>query len=121
MKITEKQLSSLLLVASGKNIIKLLALIPVDSGITYTDLRKQFEQMIVSGGMSRTVVYYHLKRLVKHNIVRKDKRYKTYYLTRLGGQLITLVNNFKELCMEYDLSDCDADGKIVLSGLGRKV
>lgn len=119
MQISEKQLNALLAVASVKNIEKLLELIPMDSGICYTDLQKEFNKAINAN--MRSGFFYYLKKLVKNNILRKDQNTKTYYLTRFGIQLITLINNFKEVCREYDLSDCDADGRIVVSVRGRKM
>lgn len=120
MQLNEKELRNLLITAGTKDITKLLDLIPLDSGISYTDLKNQFNQTI---GIDRSSsgFYYYLKRLVRNNILRKDEIYKTYYLTRLGVQLVTLVNNFKELCMEYDISDCDADGRVILKVVGRKI
>jgi hypothetical protein len=53
---------------------------------------------------------YNIRMLVKMGIIKKER--KGYFLTRVGVQLARLLSDFEQVCMSYDISDLDADGKI---------
>ena len=120
MQINDKKLDEILELIHSKNMRLVMNLIQIDSGISYTELKDKYFDKVGGGNLSGKFAYY-LRRLVNNKILTKDKTTGNYYFTRIGIQTINLINNFKIMCREYDLSDLDADGKIILKVVGRKV
>ena len=111
MKINEKQFSSGIKIISNDINRKILFSLYKDKTYRYSDLRKIIEDYRKWGGSSGKFAYY-LRRLHDKKIVKKENG--NYFLTRFGLQITKLVYDMQNICMEYDLNDCDADGKIMV-------
>ena len=121
MQINEKKLEVLLELIHSKNMRVLIDLIPIDSAVKYVDLKNKYYSLKNEENHFSSKFAYYLRKLVERGILIKNKENGFYYFTRIGIQVVNLINNFKEICREYDLSDLDADGKVVLKVVGRKI
>lgn len=117
MNVDNEQISEILKALGSEQQRKIIDLIKL-SGLKYTEMLKIVEpykdRKYKSGKMA-----HHIKVLRDAGLIKVDES-KIYYLTRLGVQAYELVQQFKILCMKYDISDCEADGKpikvIVIEG-----
>jgi|CXWL01.1.fsa_nt_gi DNA-binding HxlR family transcriptional regulator len=119
MKINDDTLDRILQVIASKNNMLILNMIPKDSCLGYLELKTKFNKIRNTPDKENTFSY-HLRVLKKLGLLRKDEK-RVYFLTRIGIRTLEVVDNFKNICMEYDISDLDADGKIVLTVKGRKI
>lgn len=103
-EINQKQLGEVYTFLHSEARRKTLLLFNENSNFTFTELYNKHNSK------SSSHVNYYLKRLVGAGLLKIDKR--QYLLTRIGLQAILLIKNFEKICTSYDLSDCDADGKI---------
>lgn len=110
MKINEKQFDMAVKTITNDTHKKILFMLYRDNTMTYTEIRNKlgFGKTRMEGGRFA----YYMMVLKKRKIIKKDGKY--YFLTRLGLQITKMVYDLQEVCMEYDLSDCDADGKIMV-------
>ena len=111
MKLNERQFSKAVLVLSNDVNRKLLFALYRDNAINYSDLVKIILEFKGWKGGSAKCAYY-IRKLVTRKIIKKEQRY--YYLTKFGLAITKLVYDLQKECMEYDLDDCDADGKIMV-------
>ena len=120
--INEEKLDAILRSASHKKMRDVLQIISVDSGATYSELLKSYckkENMKSKSGLFA----HYLNVYKKAGIIKRDEQSKIYYLTRIGVHVLQLVNDFQQMCIQYDLSECDDDGKpvIMVKIKGRKM
>ena len=110
MKINEKQFDMAVKIITNQINKKILFMLYKDNTLTYSEIKDKsgFDKTRNESGKFA----YYIRRLKDRNIIKKDGKY--YFLTRLGLQITKLVYDLQEICMEYDLSDCDADGKIMV-------
>lgn len=111
MKLNEKQFRLAVSLISNDVIQKILFLLYKDNTYTYNDIRKIISEYKKWNDSSGKFAYY-IRKLNDRKIIKKDLGY--YYLTRFGLQITKLAYDLQQVCMEYDLNDCDADGKIMV-------
>uniref|UniRef100_A0AAT9J7M5 ORF59 n=1 Tax=Nitrosopumilaceae spindle-shaped virus TaxID=3065433 RepID=A0AAT9J7M5_9VIRU len=119
MNLNETKLNKIFRIITSKNNMLILSLIPKDSAVRYGELKKEFNKIRNVPENDNTFAH-HLRALVRLEMVRK-KEERVYIISRLGIRCLELIDNFKEICMDYDMSDVDADGKIVLMVKGRRL
>ena len=116
MNIDQDMLDDMWSVLHNRTMRDILKMIGIDGAITYTELRKSNGFMLTSSGKTA----YFVKKLVRANMLKKDMKTKKYFLTRIGVESLSLVEAFDHICVKFDLSDCNADGrvetKIVIEG-----
>lgn len=107
MRFDENMMTDLLNTAARKEQRKILELLRDDPLLNYSELR------IEAGyeNKNSSLFAYHLHQLAKVGLIKKDK--SRYFLTRVGLQIIHLLDGFRKICTTYDISDCDADGRIL--------
>ena len=105
MKVNEKWFDDILSVVKSKKQRKILCLFEGDKVYSYTELMNMY-------GETSNKFAFHLKALLNSKVVKKEA--KLYFLSRLGIETIKLLEQYKKICMSFDLSDCDADGKVQL-------
>jgi len=115
MNLNQKQLNRIVKCLSNNDQRKILRILKDDKVFGYSDLKKLLGfNPDVSGKFA-----YNIRLMLNVGIIKKEK--KGYFLTRVGVQLSLLLDNFEKVCMSYDISDLDADGKIMMSVNGRKL
>jgi len=108
MRINEQQLDRIyrtIYLKKTRNVLKVLS---ESEPITFS----QFKGLIGNITDSNNITAYFVKKLVKSNLIKKDKKTGYYLLTRFGVQVHDLMKSFESICTEYDMTDCDGDGKI---------
>jgi len=107
MRLNEKQFNNILKTIRSDNSIRIMNLLSSDRGYTFGELKDmmEYKKKSESGKFA-----YYIRRLVSSGIIKQDGKF--YLLTRIGLQTVHLLEDFKEICMSFDLSDCDADGKV---------
>lgn len=128
MKIDEDQIDRILILLSNQNIRKLMRKITKTQGFTYTELITMMGYRNVhihtdeEKSKKPSVLAYYVKKLIAAKIIKKDEHTHRYFLTRFGIQAFNLFENFETICVSYDISDCESDGKIkiVAKVVGRK-
>lgn len=86
-----------------------------NKALRFSELRR-----IITKNKSTTGIFaYNIKVLKDLGVIKRDSN--GYFLTRVGVQLLRLLEEFELVCMSYDISDLDSDGKIVMSVNGRKL
>ena len=118
MNLNEDKLNQIFRLITSKNNLLILSIIPKDSAMSYTEMKKEFNSLRKAKEDDNTFAY-HLRVLTHLEIIRKKDH--VYILTRLGIRCLELIDNFKEVCMNYDMSDVGMDGKIVMTVKGRKI
>jgi len=119
MNLNEDKLNQIFRVITSKNNLLILNIIPKDSAMSYSEMKKEFNSLRKYKEDDNTFAY-HLRVLTLLEAVRKTDQ-RVYILTRLGIRCLELIDNFKEVCMNYDMSDVGMDGKIVMTVKGRKI
>ena len=112
MNLDEKMFDKILKTISSRKQITLLTKLKNDPAPTYSQLRALFEETYGSKRIASGLFAHYLRKLLLNGLVKVDE--KRYFLTRVGLQIITLLENIQNICMKYDLADCDADGKIIM-------
>lgn len=110
MKINERQFNMLVRTITNDTFQKIIFMLYKDNTLTYSEIRARLG--IAKNRNESGRFAYYMRVLKDTNIIKKDDRY--YFLTRIGLQVAKLVYDMQALCMEYDISDCDADGKIMV-------
>lgn len=110
MKLNEKQFDLAVRTITNDYHKKIMFMLYRDNLFTYGDIRSKLGIKQTRNDNGRFA--YYIRVLRDRNIIKKDGRY--YFLTRFGLDITKLVYDLQEKCMEYDLSDCDADGKIMV-------
>lgn len=110
MKVNEKKFDMAVKTITNSTNKKILFMLYQNNTLTYSDIKEKcgFDKTRNESGKFA----YYIRRLKDRNIIKKDGKY--YFLTRLGLQITKMVYDLQQVCMEYDLSDCDADGKIMV-------
>ena len=136
MKINETQINEVLKMLSNPIVRKMLQKITKGSGLLYTEMKeimgyedprkKPFNEPIEKSSEKKkansSVIAYYIKHLKANNCITKDEKTGYYFLTRIGVQCLELIESFEKICVEYDMDDVSADGKIKVkvSVVGRK-
>jgi len=102
--IDKNQISKIYSVINAKERLKCLLIFKKDTSLTHKEV---FTLLGISSSSHTT---YFLRKLVEAKLLKHEK--SRYFLTRIGLDTLKLIKNFEKVCMTYDLSDCDADGKI---------
>ncbi|HSA76894.1 MAG TPA: hypothetical protein VLE02_05065 [Nitrosarchaeum sp.] len=108
MQLDEKQFNLAIRSVLGPITKQIMFLLYKDNAKTYTEIEKS----VVMTKSQRTSFSFYMMQLRKRKIIKNDNGY--YLLTRLGLGVTKLVYDLQEICMEYDLDDCDADGRIMV-------
>lgn len=114
MKINEKKLHHLISIISDDRLVNVLNKLEKNHTMKYNEMRDLM-------ALDSNIFSYYLRKLVKSGMLKKDQEYGVYHLTRIGLRTLKLFNDYKQICMEYDLSDCDAEGKIKIIVEGRRL
>lgn len=109
MRINEKQFSKAIQFLGNDVARKVLFSLYEDNALTYSDLMKIILNYKGWKSNSGRCAYY-IRKLLVSGLTKRERGY--YYLTRFGLSITRLAYEVQKECMEYDLSDCDADGKI---------
>ena len=88
----------------SKGVKKLLVTIRENEPIKFGRLKQLM-------GYSSNHLMHFMKKAKRCNAIKKEG--ERYILTRIGMQILSLLNEFEQMCFTYDLDDCDADGKII--------
>ena len=110
MKINEKQFDLAVRTITNDKHKKIMFMLYKDNTLTYNGIREKLEIKPTRNESGKFA--YYMRVLKDRNIIKKDGRY--YFLTRVGLSITKLAYDLQQVCMEYDLSDCDADGKIMV-------
>lgn len=110
MKVNERQFGLAVRTITNDTHKKIMFMLYKDNTLTYNGIRDNLK--IERNRNESGKFAYYMRVLKDRNIIKKDGRY--YFLTRFGLQITKLVYDLQQVCMEYDLSDCDADGKIMV-------
>ena len=119
MKINEETLKKILNCIRSENNMLILHMIPETSCMRYSEMKSKFNTLKKIDEDDNTFAH-HLRVLVRLGLLRKNDE-RVYFLTRIGIRTIEVLNNFKNICVEYDLSEVDSDGKIKMIVVGRKL
>ena len=101
--INKKQLGLVYTVISSKTQLNFLRNFNHKNSFTFLEISTKM-------ALNSSHTSYFLRRLEKAKLIKKDE--KRWFLTRIGLDTIKILKRFEKVCTEYDLSDCDADGKI---------
>ena len=105
LNIDEKQLSKIWKVIASHNMRSTFRMISKKEPLSHREI-------VLNIGLTKTSSAYYIKKLTTLGLIKRDER--MYYLTRIGLQVIKVMNNFEKICMKYDLSDVNAEGKIIM-------
>ena len=111
MKISEKQFAAAINAISKDVTRKIVFTLYEDNALTYTEIKMVVRDFKKWGNRDSGKFAYYLRVLRDNNIIKKEHGH--YYLTRIDLQLTKLCHDVQNICMEYDISDLDADGKII--------
>jgi predicted transcriptional regulator len=115
MNLNEKQMYRIVKCLSNNDQRKIIKSLKDNNAYAYSELKKILGYYPdVSGKFA-----YNIRTLSNTGIIKKEM--KGYFLTRIGVQLAHLLDDFEKVCMSYDISDLDADGKIEMTVRGRKI
>lgn len=106
MRVNEEWFDQILSVLRSKHQRKILYLFKDDKAYNYTEVMKMV------GYKTSNVFAFHLRALLNAKLVKKENN--LYFISRLGIETIKLLDQYKQICMSFDLSDCDADGRVKL-------
>ena len=118
MKIDEKKLDKIYKTIRNEDCRLLLKLIPNDKGVLYTVLKKEFQKEI-KHSIKNSMFSYYISLLRRAGLIVKSNEY--WILTRIGVRVCQLMESFEQICLTYDLSDCNADGRIEMMVVERKL
>lgn len=119
MKLDEKKLDKIYQSVHSENCRMLMKILEDDKGRTYSDLKREFQILNKRSKNYNSFATFLLK-LKRTGIVKKTSG-GIWILTRIGIQTKRLMENFESICMTYDLSEADADGRVELVVVGRKL
>jgi predicted methyltransferase len=103
MNIDEKMLDTIYRIIDSKGTRSVLMTVNKFEPVEYRKLQELSD-------LPSPLTSYYLRRLVRVGIVKKDQR--RYFATRVGLQVVRIIQEFENVCRTFDLSDCDADGMI---------
>ena len=115
MNLDEKKLSRIVKCLSNKTQRKIMHLLEGDKALRFSELKL----LITKNPSSSGIFAYNVKVMKDLGIISRDNN--GYFLTRVGVQLLKLLESFEKICSSYDISDCDKDGKIVMSVRDRQL
>lgn len=103
--IDQKMLSDIWIVLRNNTCRDMLKLIGVDGALKYKEMMNH-----IKAGSGKTA--YYVRAMTNSNMIKKDNITKRYFLTRIGIESLVLIEAFDEICTKFDISDCDADGRV---------
>ena len=106
MRVDEQWMQRIFSVLKSKPQRKILFLLEKDRAYSYTEMLKLYN------AKSSNVFAFHLRSLVNAGVLKQEN--KMYFLTRIGLETVNLIEEYKKICMAFDLTDCDADGRVQL-------
>lgn len=60
--------------------------------------------------LSKSITSYYIRKMQNSRFLKKENN--RYFLTRHGLEMLKIIKTFERKCMKFDISDCDADGRI---------
>lgn len=122
MYVSDSQLRKIWKICGNSIALAVIKRMGIDKSLIFSDIQKIVDKEFNFSQKSNTTAYY-VRQMKYCGVVKKDKDSGRYFLTRIGVQMLDVVNKFEEIIKTYDLSDCDAEGKvrIELSIEGRKL
>jgi predicted transcriptional regulator len=118
MKINQEKLGNLYSIIGSKGCRIVLEMLKDDVPKGYTEMKRKFNEKI---GHDANTFSSFARKMIDNNLVKKDLVSHKYYLTRYGIQVLKLIKNFENICLEYDMDDCDAEGRVICAVVGRKL
>jgi hypothetical protein len=119
MKINRTKLNKIIGLISSDLMEIVLDMIPVDSARDYSGMRIEYNKK--RGLPQKDNAFAHtLMVLKKNNLVKKDNT-GFWMLTRTGIAFLELKRNFEKLCIEYEMSDLNDEGRVEMVVIGRKI
>lgn len=117
MKVDEKKLDYIIKFAASKNTRKILDTLDNNQALNFSELKKLYNCM---AGTTSNAFSHYVRKSKQYGLLRIDEKTKLYYLTRMGAKVLELVNEYRQICMTYDISDCSDDGRPMIQIIGRK-
>ena len=109
--VDDKAIAKVYRVINSYPMRSILKTIGLNGAMTYSEIMVSNKKLVSEYNKSSKTAYY--VRCIKNaNMLKLDITSKKYILSRIGVQTLDLITNFEKICMSYDLSDVDADGKI---------
>ena len=118
MKIDEKKLDYIIKFAASKNTRKVLDTLNDGQALTFSELKLLYN---TTADTTSNAFSHYVRKSKQYGLLRIDEKTRLYYLTRLGVRTLELINEYRKLCMSYDLSDCGLDGRPMIQIMGRKI
>ena len=108
--VDDKTLKKVYRVLCNEDMRTILKYIGINGAMTYSEIMESNKKLNGYNGSSKTA--YYVRHLKNANMLALDHSTKKYILSRIGVQSLNVIENFEKICMSYDLSDVNADGKI---------
>jgi hypothetical protein len=108
--VDDKALAKVYRVLNNADMRVILQRLGINGAMSYSEIMEDNKKINGYNGSSKTA--YYIKHLKFANMLTVDDATKKYFLSRIGVQSLDVISNFEKICMSYDLSDADADGKI---------
>ena len=121
MHVDEKMLDDVWIVLHNKQMRMIFKFIGKDGSYRYSDIKNHINSFSNQNTSTGRTAYY-IRRMLNAGVIKLDEDTKTYILTRIGCRCLEVMIDFENICSKYDLSDCKADGMVVLKNIvvGRK-
>jgi predicted transcriptional regulator len=119
MQLKQENIDKLLQMLSNPKARLVLKIITDGRAYKYSTMKNEYNK--IHNQAKSNVFSHYIRKLVINGLVKKDKKTQSYFLTRVGVQALHMIENFEKLCMEYDISDLDADGKVMTVVVNRKL
>jgi len=119
--VDDNMLAKVYRVINNKDMRIILKTIGINGAMTYSEIMENSKKKSGYNGSSKTGYYVRHLKIAKMIIL--DDCSKKYILSRVGVQSLDVITNFEKICKTYDMSDVDANGRIVFEYkiVGRKL
>ena len=78
------------------------------TALKYTEIKDTIKEDYRRSGLTA----YYVRLLKDAKLINFDSNHQTYFLSRLGKQIVKAIDVFENVAMRYDMSDLDAEGKV---------
>lgn len=103
-RINQKQFEKIIVLIKNQRIRNVLYALDRDVPLRYVELLGILQCKTKPAGS------YYIRKMKEVGLVIKQDN--LYYLGRIGKEIAKFSKKTERLCMEFDLDDCDADGRI---------
>lgn len=111
IQVTNRQLDIIWKISGSPISQQIMKKMGTQKSYRYSEIKK-FTVSSNNDKMAGGLTHYYTTKMLKANILKKDKSTGEYYLSRIGVRMLEVIKTFEEIIAEYDLSDVKADGKL---------